>query len=126
MLLPLEQSDLNLTMFGRNGESPVIVVAASSPSDCFHMAYEASRLAMEHMTPAVLLTDGYIANGTEPWKIPDLKNYSKIKTRMVDGKLPEGEAFRAYDRDDALARVCLLYTSPSPRDRTRSRMPSSA
>ena len=103
-----EQSDLNLTMFGRNGESPVIVVAASSPSDCFHMAYEASRLAMEHMTPAVLLTDGYIANGTEPWKIPDLKNYSKIKTRMVDGKLPEGEAFRAYDRDDALARVWAI------------------
>ena len=95
-----EQSDLNLSLYGRNGESPMIVVAACSPSDCFHMAYEAARLSLEHMTPACLLTDGYIANGTEPWLIPDLTNYKKINTTMVDGSLPEGEKFLSYKRDE--------------------------
>ena len=65
-----EQSDLSQALYGRNGECPVIVVAASSPSDCFHYAFEAGRLAMEHMTPVILLTDGFIANGSEPWRIP--------------------------------------------------------
>ena len=63
-----EQSDLSQALYGRNGECPVIVVAASSPSDCFHYAFEAGRLAMEHMTPVILLTDGFIANGSEPWR----------------------------------------------------------
>ena len=73
-----EQADLLQAMYGRNGESPVIVVAASSPSNCFDMAYEASRLALEHMTPVILLTDGYIANGSAPWKIRSVKDMPPI------------------------------------------------
>ena len=70
-----EQSDLQQALYGRNGESPVAVIAASMPSDCFHYAFEAGRIAMEHMTPVVLLSDGFIANGSEPWKIPSMKDY---------------------------------------------------
>ncbi len=73
-----EQSDLNLAMYGRNGESPAIVLAAKTPSDCFHMAYMAAKLSMEHMTPVILLTDGYLANGSEPWLIPDIEKFPKI------------------------------------------------
>lgn len=95
-----EQSDLNMALNGRNGDCPIIVVAASRPNDCFHMAYEASRLAIEHMTPVMLLTDGYIANGSEPWLLPDLKPYSKITPRFVDGKKTVEEKFLPYKRDD--------------------------
>ena len=80
-----EQSDLFQALYGRNGDSPLIIVAASRPNDCFHMAYEASRLALEHMTPVMLLSDGYVANGTEPWKIPDVDAlYSTINHKMLD------------------------------------------
>ena len=65
-----EQSDLLMAMYGRHGEAPLPVIAATSPSDCFKMAYEACRIAVEHMTPVILLTDGYIANGSEPWRFP--------------------------------------------------------
>ncbi len=102
-----EQSDLYQAVFGRNGECPMIVIAASRPSDCFHMAYEASRLALEMMTPVMLLSDGYIANGAEPWEIPDVKkDYSKIKTRFVTKEdLPkEGEKFLPYKRNELLVR----------------------
>lgn len=93
-----EQSDLNMAMYGRNGESPLIVLAAKSPSDCFNMAFEASRLSLEHMTPAILLTDGYIANGSTPWKIPDLeKDFPKIETRFVTEE--DKENFLPYKRD---------------------------
>lgn len=95
-----EQSDLNLALYGRNGESPLIIVAASRPSDCFNMAYEASRLALEHMTPVILLTDGYIANGSEPWKLPNLEEkYSKINTRLITEK-NSGDKFLPYKRDE--------------------------
>ncbi len=67
-----EQSDLNQALYGRNGECPLVVIAASSPSDCFHYAFEAGRITMEHMTPVILLTDGFIANGAEPWLIPKM------------------------------------------------------
>lgn len=99
-----EQSDLNMVMHGRNGESPLIVLAACSPSDCFKMAFEAARLSLEHMTPVVLLSDGYIANGSEPWKIPNLdKEFPKIKTKLVDvSKKPE--KYLAYHRDEKLVR----------------------
>ncbi|MCB9095874.1 MAG: 2-oxoacid:acceptor oxidoreductase subunit alpha [Halobacteriovoraceae bacterium] len=108
-----EQSDLNIALNGRNGESPIIVIAASRPNDCFHMAYEASRLALEHMTPVILLTDGYIANGTEPWKIPDLKEYSKIETKLVDGKKPAEEKYLPYTRDEkTLARPWAIPGMP--------------
>jgi 2-oxoglutarate ferredoxin oxidoreductase subunit alpha len=100
-----EQSDLNMAMFGRNGDSPVIVLAAKSPSDCFNMAFEACRLSLEHMTPVILLTDGYIANGSTPWKIPDLeKDFPKIKTQFVSKDDLEG-GFLPYKRnDDKLSR----------------------
>jgi len=73
-----EQSDLLQALYGRNGESPVVVIAASTPSDCFHFAFEAARIALEHMTPVILLTDSYLANGTAPWKIPEMKDLPKI------------------------------------------------
>ncbi len=80
-----EQSDLFQALYGRNGDAPLVILAASRPNDCFHMAYEASRLALEHMTPVILLTDGYIANGSEPWKIPDVdKQYASISHKMID------------------------------------------
>jgi 2-oxoglutarate ferredoxin oxidoreductase subunit alpha len=110
-----EQSDLNIAMFGRNGDSPMIVVAASRPSDCFHMAYEACRLTLEHMTPVVLLTDGYIANGAEPWKIPDVaKDYPKITPRFADPKDYEGDKqYLAFARDDEkLARTWAIPGTP--------------
>jgi 2-oxoglutarate ferredoxin oxidoreductase subunit alpha len=104
-----EQSDLNQAMYGRNGESPMIVVAASRPNDCFHMAYEAARLSLEHMTPVMLLTDGYIANGAEPWKLPSIeKDYSKIDTRIIT-EPNDGDKFLAYKRDEEkLARSWAL------------------
>jgi 2-oxoglutarate ferredoxin oxidoreductase subunit alpha len=78
-----EQSDLLQAMYGRNGESPVIVIAAGTPADCFKYAFEASRLALEHMTPVILLTDGYIANGSEPWKIERVSQMPEIKNNKV-------------------------------------------
>lgn len=97
-----EQSDLFQALYGRNGECPVVVIAASTPSDCFNWAFEASRIALEHMTPVVLLTDGYIANGTEPWAIPSMKDYPEIKPPLV----PDGtKDYLPYERDpERLAR----------------------
>ena len=74
-----EQADLMQALYGRNGESPVIVLACSTPSNCFDWAYEASKLALENNTPVILLSDGYLANGAEPWKIKSTKNLPKIK-----------------------------------------------
>lgn len=97
-----EQSDLYQALYGRNGECPVVVVAASSPSNCFDWAFNASKIALEHMTPVILLTDGYIANGTEPWLIPSIKDYPEIHPPLV----PDGtENFLPYERDpERLAR----------------------
>lgn len=95
-----EQADLMQAIYGRNGDSPVIVVAASRPADCFHMAFEAARLALEHMSPVIFLSDAYVANGAEPFKIPDFKkDYPKINTHIVDGTKPEGEKFKPFKRD---------------------------
>lgn len=95
-----EQSDLNMALYGRNGDSPVIVVAAKSPSDCFYTAFEACRLSLEHMTPVILLSDGYIANGSQPWKIPDVeKEFPKIQTQFVTEKDKQG-GFLPYKRDE--------------------------
>jgi 2-oxoglutarate ferredoxin oxidoreductase subunit alpha len=79
-----EQTDLMQALYGRNGESPVVVVAASTPTDCFDAAYWASKLAVEHMTPVILLTDSYIANGSSAWRLPDLEKYPEIKPPYVD------------------------------------------
>ncbi|MBQ2008793.1 MAG: 2-oxoacid:acceptor oxidoreductase family protein, partial [Alistipes sp.] len=87
-----EQSDLMQALYGRNGECPVVVVAASSPSDCFHYAFMASKIAMEHMVPVILLTDGFIANGSEPWRIPSMADYPAICPPIVDS-VAEGEEF---------------------------------
>ncbi len=91
-----EQSDLMQAMYGRNGESPLIVVAAKSPADSFDMAFEASKLALEHMTPVILLTDGYIGNGSEPWRIKTLEEMPEIKHRRVT---EYQEDFHPYERD---------------------------
>lgn len=94
-----EQSDLNMALYGRNGDSPVIILAAKSPSDCFYMAFEASRLSLEHMTPVILLSDGYIANGSSPWKIPDIeKDFPKIKTQFVTDE-DKKDGYLPYKRD---------------------------
>lgn len=74
-----EQADINIAVYGRNSESPAIVIAASTPSNCFEFAYQAVKLAVEHMTPVILLTDGYLANGSEPWKFPKLADLPPIK-----------------------------------------------
>ncbi len=97
-----EQSDLQQALYGRNGECPVAVVAASSPSDCFRFAFEAGRIAMEHMTPVILLSDGFIANGSEPWLIPQMKDYPEIHPPIVE-TAPEG-GFMPYVRNEKLAR----------------------
>ena len=101
-----EQSDLLQMMFGRNGECPVPIVAPAHPSDCFDIAREAQRIAIEYMTPVILLSDGYIANGAEPWKLPDFADLPKI---AVHHPKPEDAAgaengFLPYTRDDKLAR----------------------
>jgi 2-oxoglutarate ferredoxin oxidoreductase subunit alpha len=104
-----EQSDLLLNLYGRSGDSPVPVVAAKSPADCFAMAYEASRIALKYMTPVVLLTDGYIANGSEPWLIPDPDALPPIKTNIA-APAPD---FLPYERDpETLARKWALPGTP--------------
>ena len=97
-----EQSDLAQALYGRNGECPVVVMAASSPSDCFHYAFEAGRIAMEHMTPVLLLTDGFIANGSEPWRIPSMKDYPAINPPIAQPS--EEMNFMPYARNEKLVR----------------------
>ena len=77
-----EQSDLNQALFGRNADSPVVVLAARSPADCFEVAIEALRLATKYMTPVILLSDGYIANAAEPWLIPDVDSLARFPVRL--------------------------------------------
>jgi 2-oxoglutarate ferredoxin oxidoreductase subunit alpha len=98
-----EQSDLNQAVFGRNGESPIPVIAAATPSDCFNMVYEACRLAVEFMTPVILLTDGYIANGAEPWQFPKAADLAPIKVNFLKEK-NAGDKFLPYKRDEKLSR----------------------
>ncbi|MGB0881757.1 MAG: 2-oxoacid:acceptor oxidoreductase subunit alpha [Vicingaceae bacterium] len=92
-----EQSDLLQAVYGRNGESPVIVLAASTPSNCFDYAYKAAKLAVEHMTPVILLTDGFIANGAEPWKIKSLSEMEDIKPALATA---EDSTWNPYVRSE--------------------------
>lgn len=92
-----EQSDLLQAVYGRNGESPVIVIAASTPSNCFDYAYMASKLAVEHMTPVILLTDGFIANGAEPWKIKNTEELPSITPAIVQQE--NRDNWNPYQRD---------------------------
>lgn len=103
-----EQADLFQAMHGRNGEAPVVVIAASTPVDCFNMAFEASRLALKYMVPVILLTDGYIANGAEPWKIPDPDAIPAIEVKLRT----EAEGFQPYSRDENLVRPWALPGTP--------------
>ena len=107
-----EQSDLMQAYYGRNGEAPIPVLAASTPSDCFFMAFEAVKIALQHMTPVILLSDGYIANGAEPWKFPaaaDLPTIEvKFKTSLAEGE----EKFLPYKRDEKLARPWAVPGTP--------------
>ena len=90
-----EQSDLMQALYGRHGESPVAVIAASSPGNCFDYAFKAAKIALEHMTPVILLTDGYIANGSELWKIPEVGDLPEIHPPLVD----DSSTYRTYHRD---------------------------
>ncbi len=103
-----EQADLLQVMYGRNGEAPVGVVAASTPSDCFNMAIEASRLALKFMTPVILMTDGYLANGSEPWKIPHVDEIPKIDVSFKT----DPENFHPYERDENLVRPWVIPGTP--------------
>lgn len=96
-----EQTDLNQALYGRNGESPLVVIAASTPTDCFDAAYWASKLAVEHLTPVVLLTDGYVANGASAWKIPNMEEYPEIIPPYVEKHITENiENWRPYHRNE--------------------------
>lgn len=94
-----EQTDLMQCLYGRNGESPLAVVAAASPTDCFDMAFEAARIAVEHMTPVVLLTDGFIANGSSAWRIPENDEYPQIKPNFVKPEMLE-QGWKPYMRNE--------------------------
>ncbi|NJN25170.1 MAG: 2-oxoacid:acceptor oxidoreductase subunit alpha [Cyclobacteriaceae bacterium] len=98
-----EQSDLLQAVYGRNGECPMPVIAASTPSSCFEVAYKAVKMALEHMTPVLVLSDGYIANGAEPWKFPKAADLDEINVSVVTSKESE-EKFMPYLRDENLVR----------------------
>ena len=99
-----EQADLLMAMHGRHGESSIPVIAASSPSDCFSAAYEACRIAVEHMTPVILLTDGYIANGSEPWRFPTEDQLKPIKVSFLDKPNGTDGTLLPYKRNENLVR----------------------
>ena len=94
-----EQTDLMQCLYGRNGESPLAVVAAASPTDCFDMAFEAARIAVEHMTPVILLTDGFIANGSSAWRVPENDEYPEIKPNFVKPEMLE-QGWKPYMRNE--------------------------
>jgi 2-oxoglutarate ferredoxin oxidoreductase subunit alpha len=103
-----EQSDLLQAMYGRNGEAPVAVVAPATPAECFSMAIEASRIAIKYMVPVMYLSDGYIANGSEPWKVPDPDSIPEIEVKFRT----EAEGFQPYIRDENLSRPWALPGTP--------------
>jgi 2-oxoglutarate ferredoxin oxidoreductase subunit alpha len=109
-----EQADLLMAIFGRNGESPVPVIAAASPSDCFFAAIEAARIAVTYRTPVVLLSDGYLANGSEPWLIPDVATLPDLSAEFAFAAADaDGEEFQPFRRDPAtLARPWAVPGTP--------------
>lgn len=94
-----EQTDLNQALYGRNGECPIPVVAAHSPANCFFAAFMASKIALEHMTPVILLSEGFLGNGSEPWLIPSMKDYPEIKPPFATGAIHDGEKFHPFERN---------------------------
>ena len=107
-----EQSDLMQAYYGRNGECPMPIIASCTPSDCFDVAYEAVRIALQHMTPVILLSDGYIANGAEPWRFPQSADLApievKYKTALAEGE----EKYLPYKRDEKLVRPWAVPGTP--------------
>jgi 2-oxoglutarate/2-oxoacid ferredoxin oxidoreductase subunit alpha len=105
-----EQADINIAVYGRNSESPAVVIAASTPANCFDFAYMAAKIAVEHMTPVLLLTDGYLANGSEPWKFPHTSDMPAI---TIPEPKKENGVYYAYERDaDKLARGWAVPGTP--------------
>ena len=111
-----EQSDLMQAYYGRNGECPMPIVSASTPSDCFAAAYEAVRISVQHMTPVILLSDGYIANGAEPWKFPTAAELEEIKvsfaSQNIASDLDVNGKFQPYKRDEKLVRPWAIPGTP--------------
>ncbi len=108
-----EQSDLMQAYYGRNGECPMPVISASTPSDCFAAAYEAARISIQHMTPVILLSDGYIANGAEPWKYPTSADLPEIKVNFATPDLLDDKGkFQPYKRDEKLVRPWAIPGTP--------------
>lgn len=107
-----EQADLTQALFGRHGEAPLPVIAPQSPGDCFAAAYEAVKIAIDYRTPVILLSDGYLANGAEPWQVPDLASLPPIDPGFAtEPNRPDGE-FWPYLRDDKLARAWAVPGTP--------------
>jgi 2-oxoglutarate ferredoxin oxidoreductase subunit alpha len=109
-----EQSDLMQALWGRNGECPVVVIAASSPANCFYFAFEAAKIAMEHMVPVILLTDGYLGMGSELFKIPKVTSLPKINPPIAKENDPD---YKPYKRDDRFVRQWALPGSEGLRHR---------
>jgi 2-oxoglutarate/2-oxoacid ferredoxin oxidoreductase subunit alpha len=107
-----EQSDLMQAYYGRNGECPMPIVSASTPSDCFEAAYEAVRIAVQHMTPVILLSDGYIANGAEPWKFPVAEDLPPIEMEFKKELGHLEDKFQPYLRDEKLVRPWVIPGTP--------------
>ncbi|MFL6733949.1 MAG: 2-oxoacid:acceptor oxidoreductase subunit alpha [Sphingomicrobium sp.] len=107
-----EQSDLYQAVYGRNGDAPVPVLAARSPADAFECAIEACRIATRYMTPVMLLTDGYIANAAEPWKVPDMSTFAPFPVSFFDRQPAEGEGVMPYARNEDLARPWIRPGTP--------------
>ncbi len=107
-----EQSDLMQAYYGRNGECPMPVISASTPSDCFAAVYEAVRISIQHMTPVIFLSDGYIANGAEPWKFPQSADLAEIKTSFKTELGDHEEKFQPYLRDENLVRPWVIPGTP--------------
>ena len=94
-----EQTDLNQALYGRNGECPIPVICAHSPANCFFAAFQAAKIALEHMTPVILLSEGFLGNGSEPWLIPSMADYPEIKPPFATGAIAPGERFHPFERD---------------------------
>ena len=103
-----EQADLFQAIYGRNGEAPMPVIATSTPSDCFYLSIEAAKLALKYMTPVMLLSDGYIANGSEPWRLP---NIEELETFHKEFRT-DAEGFQSYSRDENMARPWAIPGTP--------------
>jgi 2-oxoglutarate ferredoxin oxidoreductase subunit alpha len=107
-----EQSDLMQAYYGRNGECPMPIISASTPADCFDAVYEAVRISLQHMTPVLFLSDGYIANGAEPWRYPQSKDLKEIKISFKTALAEGEEKYKPYARDEKLARPWAVPGTP--------------